>query len=474
MRPETQAADVASPAGVGSPYSLRRRKRVISALAAAALLAASGGGIAAAWIGAGLDEARRLAKQERWPEASAAVSRYLRLWPGDAEARLLAAEALYRADAAAGRGEAAARESLRQLELIPDDSRQGPEARLRAAGMLLTILKRPQAAESQLRRALARDPDWTHAHLLLWQILDVTGRSDYAEPTAREVIRLAPSDRKIAHLRSWYLSQFAPAVANLPLDRHLGVVSANELPSTATELSRYELFRAAEPDSPIHVAAAARTLMLRRQQARRAAELLEEFDRRAAPAEPYFAAVRAEVAYAAGDAATFEEVMRSWPGRRDGYDFFKWEGVRLEENIDDPAAAAASYREALEVWPGPVDWQVVFRLSTCLRRLGRADEADRLKARSEELGRLIGDDYHRPLRDALADLADPVVAERAADFYRRIDRPWEAGLWLEHAASLRRSRPVELRESLVPLGGPLAPDVSRDRVSLSRSRPYAS
>jgi len=438
MTPETPEA-AASSGVAASPRPARRWKRVIGALVIAAILAASVGGVAVAWITAGLDDGRRLAKEGRWEEASAAVSRYLRLWPRDTEARLLAAELLYRADKEAGRSEAAARESLRHLESIPDDSRQGAEARLRAAGILLTVLKRPQAAESQIRRAVACEPGWLQARLLLWQILDATGRSDYAEPTVREVIRLAPPDEKVAHLRSWYLSQFAPAAANLELDRLLGVVAANELPSTATELARYELFRAAEPDSPVHAAAVARVL-LRKDQARRAAASLDGFDLQAAPADTFFAMVWAEAAHAAGDTAMFEEVMRRWPGPRDGYDFFKWEGVRLEEIADDPSAAAASYRKALEVWPGPVDWQVVFRLSTCLRRLGEGDEADRLKARSDELGRLIGEDLHRPLRDMLADLSDPAAAERAADFYRRIDRPWEAGLWQEHADSLRRSR----------------------------------
>ncbi|MDQ3332016.1 MAG: hypothetical protein M3552_15400 [Planctomycetota bacterium] len=63
------------------------------------------------------------------------------------------------------------------------------------------------------------------------------------------------------------------------------------------------------------------------------------------------------------------------------------------------------------------------------------------KTRPDESGRLIGDDYHRPLRDALADLSDPAAAEQAADLYEKIDRPWEAGLWREHAIMLRQEQP---------------------------------
>lgn len=183
--------------------------------------------------------------------------------------------------------------------------------------------------------------------------------------------------------------------------------------------------------------------MLRKNQARDAAEMLSEFNREFAPSDTFFAAVWAESAYAAGDMGMFEEAMQRRPEPHKGYDFAKWEGVRLEEIADDPAAAAASYRKALEVWPGPVDWQVVFRLSICLRRLGEVEEADRLKARSDELGRLIGDDFHRPLREALADLADPVAVEQAADLYKKIDRPWEASLWMEHAAMLRQAPALE-------------------------------
>jgi Flp pilus assembly protein TadD len=412
---------------------------VVGTLVAVALLAAVIGIVAVVRMGNGLRDARQFAKQRRWDDAAAAVSRYLALRPNDAEARLLAAEVVYRAGERGGRRDAAIRESLGHLDRIPDDSPQGPEARLRAAGLLLVFQNRPHAAELQIRRALARDPDRMQAHLQLWQVLDATGRSDFAEPSFREVMRLAPPDQKVFHLRSWYASQFAPLAANLALDRLLGIVATNQVPTADTELARYEAFRAAEPDSPVHAAAAARVL-LRKQQAQRAAELLGDSVRRAPPADVFFAATQAEVAHAAGDLTTLAEVMRRWPGPRDGYAYLKWEGVRLEEVADDPAAAAESYRKALEVWPGPVDWQVAFRLSTCLRRLGRNEEANRFKTRSDELGTLIGDDYHRPLRDALADLTDPASAERAADFYRKINRPWEAGLWLNHADSLRRSR----------------------------------
>ncbi len=388
MRADSGATDNAAAANttVSSPRPVRRGKRLVGAIAVVLLLAVFVAVIVFAWINAGLSRAQRLAKQGQWEDVSTAVTQYLWLWPHDAEARLLAAEALYRAGNEGSRSVAAASESLRQLEWIPDDAREGPEARLRAAGMLLTILKKPHAAQSQLRRAIATDPGWIRAHTLMWQILDATGRSDFAEPTVREVIRLAPPDQKVVHLRAWYLSQFAPAAANVEFDLLLGVLQPNEAPTTATEAARYDLFRAAEPESPIHVAAAAR-LLLRKNEARRAVEMLAEFDRQFAPEDVFFAAVRAEAAYAAGDMVTLEEVMRRWPEPRDGYDFFKWEGVRLDESEDDPAAAAASCRKALEIWPGQVDWQVVFRLSACLRRLGQIDEADRLKAHSEELGR---------------------------------------------------------------------------------------
>lgn len=440
MRPD---AAVTAPAPVAdaaptTPPPRRRARQIIAALTAVALLGGLIGGIAVGRVRAGLDEARRLADEERWGDASAAVSRYLRFWPHDAEARLLAAEVLVRATDATGRSEEAVSGALGHLGRVPDGSPQGAEARLRAARLLLLVQRKPHAAEAQLRRAIARDPDLYEAHVFLWRIFDLTRRSDWAEPTFREVMRLAPPDRKIDYLRHWYLSQFAPAGANLELDRLLGAVPAGALPTEGTELARYEMFRAAEPESPIHAAAAAR-LLIRNDQAQQAAELLDGFGREAAWVDPFFAATRAEAAHAAGDAATFEEVMRRWPEPRTDYEYLKWEGVRLEENADDPAAAAESYGEALKVWPGPVDWQVVFRLSNCLRRLGRADEAERAKARSDGLERLASDDYHRPLRFALADPADPAAAARAADFYDAIGRPWEAGLWREHAALLRRS-----------------------------------
>lgn len=438
MRPEA-SADVSPPIDATPPKRFSRRwKRVIGAAVVVALLVVSATGVAVAWLSAGLERGERLAKEGRWDDASKALSRYLWLWPDDTEARLLAAEALYRAGSEPGEREAAARESLSELQHIPDDSREGPEARVRAAGILLTILKRPHAAELQLRRAIAHDVNWIKPHILLWQVLDATGRSDFAEPTVREVIRLSPPDQKILHLRSWYLSQFAPAAANLDLDRVLGVVKPGEVPTVASEAARYELFRAAEPESPIHVAAAARLLLLRKNQARRATEMLDEFAREHVFSDRFFAAVRAEAAYAAGDMAILEEVMQQWPHPREGYDFNKWEGVRLEEIADDPAAAAAAYREALQVWPGQVDWQAIFRLSTCLRRLGKVEEAERLKSRSDEIGKLIGEEYHRPLREALANLADLAPVEQSAEFYEKIDRPWEAGLWREHAKMLRQ------------------------------------
>lgn len=442
MPPEAPAAPspraAAEPTAAGTPRGARRARRVIAASAAVALLAGAIGGVALLRLSADFDTAQRLAKQGQWDDASAAVSRYLRVWPGDAEARLLAAEMLVRSGDEAGRSEQAALEAIAHLDLIPDDSPRGPEARLRAAGMLLMVLKRPHAAETQVRRVVARDPERLQAHLLLWRILDVTRRSVFAEPTFLDVMRLSPPDQQTANLRHWYLSQFAPAGANLEFDRLVGVVEPTEQPSPLSELERYELFRAAEPDASVHVAAAARVLM-RNEESQRAADLLDAFGRESAWADPFFAATRAEVAHTLGDTATFNDVMRHWPEPHLGFEYLKWEGVRLEENADDPAAAAESYRKALEVWPGPIDWQVFFRLSSCLRRTGAFDEAERFRARSDELELLTRDEYHRPLRFALADPTDADAAQRAADFYEAIGRQWEAGLWNEHAASLRRS-----------------------------------
>lgn len=420
----------------------RRTKRVIGVFVVAAVGLAAIGTVVIARIGARLGEARRLAEQGRWEEIEEILSPYLRLWPEDADARLLVAEALVQSAGKPGLGEGAVTETVAEaldhLDRVPDGSSQGPEARLRAARLLLAVMKRPQAAESQLRRAISRDPDRLQAHLLLWQILDVTRRSDWAEPTFREVIRLAPRDQRFIHLRHWYLSQFAPAAANLELDRLFGVLPSGGSPDGRTELARYTMFRAAEPDSPVHVAAAAR-LLLRNNEAPQAVELLEGFDGESAFADPFFASTWAKAAQATGDAAGFEQVMRRWPEPREGYEYHKWEGIRLEEHAGDPAAAAASYRDALDVWPGPADWQLMFRLSNCLRRVGRVDEAERLKARSTQVERLFADDYQRSLRQSLADPADPAAAERAAGFYDAMGRSWEAGLWREHAASVLRS-----------------------------------
>src|SRR5690606_2594633 len=118
------------------------------------------------------------------------------------------------------------------------------------------------------------------------------------------------------------LSQFAPAAANLQLDRLLGVVDVDEVPDTATELARYELFRVTEPQSPIHAAALARVL-LRQDQAPQALALLDEFVPPAGSNDSFFAMVRAEVAHAAGDMVAFESAMQNWSGPRDGYDYLK-------------------------------------------------------------------------------------------------------------------------------------------------------
>lgn len=443
MTPDAPPAPLLPEPSGGRPRRRLLLKRAAVVTAVVAALLAVIGGVAVARMGARLDEARRLAEQRRWDEVEETLAPYFRLWPGDAEARLLVADAVVRSADGPGLSEeeAAARvgQALGHLDRIPDDSPRGPEARLRAARLLLAVMKRPVAAEAQVRRAIARDPDRLQAHLLLWQVLDVTRRSDWAEPTFREVIRLARPDERFAQLRRWYLSQFAPSVANLELDRLWGIVPPDGSPDGLTELARYEMFRAAEPESPVHVAAAAR-LLLRNNQFRQAAEQLDGFDEKAGFADPFFAATAARAAQAAGDAARLEEVMRRWPGPREGYEYCRWEGIRLEENAGDPAAAATLYRKALEEWPGPTDWQLMYRLANCLRRAGKTEEADRLKERSARVERLYLEDYQRSLRLSLNDGADPAAAERVAAFYEALGRSWEAGLWREHAVSLGQRR----------------------------------
>lgn len=419
----------------------RFRRLLVWAAACAGVLGVAAGVAAVIYLNAGLKTGERLAEEGRWPEAEAAVSRYLRLWPSDPGGRLLMAEILVRStDSMKEPGEAvqAIEKAVRHLDRVPDSSAEAAEARLRAARLVFLLLRRPVDAERRIRRAIELNPDFYQAYLLLWSVLDMTQRPEEAEPVFRRVVELSPERERVVHARHWHMSQFAPATVNAELDIKMGVLTPDERPSYRSNVVRFETFRAAEPGAPLHAANAAATLE-RAGHGREAFGVLEELGPKAAASDPYVAAVRAEVTFNLGDMDEFSECMENWPAPRSGHRYRRWHGIYLEEIAGDYAGALEEYDRTLDRWPGSLDWQLAFRKANCLRRLGRLEEAEAASERATELERLTGPEEQTRIGDAMTDLADASRLAPVVEFYESIGQPREAEIWRRHVTALRES-----------------------------------
>ena len=176
-RPATVAPLVCSETMAGA--ATLRNGRVATVLVAAVLVAAVFAGGAWWFASRGLATAEGLAKHGLWQEVHQPLARYRWLHPSDARANLLAAEALVKDDSVPlGRR---ITDSLACLARIPDTSPNAVDARIAEARVELFLRYEPMAASRSLERAIDLEPVSLEAHMLLWKLLELTGRAEETE-----------------------------------------------------------------------------------------------------------------------------------------------------------------------------------------------------------------------------------------------------------------------------------------------------
>jgi tetratricopeptide (TPR) repeat protein len=415
----------------------RRARLLLIAMIGTAAVAAGGAWF---WAESGLEEARGLAKHGLWPEARAALARYLWIHPSSPPAHLLCAEALVKEEQ--GPLEERIAGAIGHLQSVSDEAPEGALARTQEGRLECFLLYHPARAEGLFRRAIELDPEMPESYYLLWQVKNLTGRSHLAEPEFWKVYEASAVGVRGIRLREWYLSQFYPTSANAVLDRLMGIFPAKKTDATMLEARRLIRFRKEEPESPLSYAALARWFQFEGD----ARVALESLDRDAAAIpgaeqDPFYLATLVGILIELGQFDRADQCFRKWPEPHEGYEYWLAQGQVLQEVRGEYAEAIRAYDRALGQWPGHVDWRTINRKANCLARLRDQPGATRERLRAKTLEGMVDEKVHRRLRETLGHLDDPKQVRQVADFYRKINRPREAGAWADHIARL------EARES---------------------------
>jgi tetratricopeptide (TPR) repeat protein len=329
----------------------------------------------------------------------------------------------------------AARQALDYLQQIPDDAPAAAEARTREGIIRLFLEHKPGRAEEALRRAIELDAGLLEPRYMLYKLMDLTGRSNHAESVFWEMYELTPEPEKPGRLREWYMSQFYPLTANPTLDHAMGFLGENEEPTMDTERLRFTDFRNSELDRPIGHALAARWCDVGGDP-KTSYDLLVEAEKYLSDkqlVDPFFLATKISTLLNLGMFQEAEACLAVWPEPREGYEFWKWTAVVLDEVRGDHAAAVEAYDRMLGIWPGPADWRTRFRKAACLAAMGKHEQAEQERAQATSIAQLMDNQRQQAIREALGNLDDSRSLLLVAEFYRDLGRPREAASWLQLA-----------------------------------------
>jgi len=396
------------------------------------------GVLVCAWLGynvmraqRGLAEAERLLKRNVFSRAREEIDRYLWLHPRDPAALLIAAEILTRdesleADPAIDRAQAL-------LSRIPDSDEKGPVARVQQARLSFFLKHRPIEAQGLFERAIELDPKFIHARFLLWKLLDLSGRSDSAEPVFWEIFEQTPPADRPYLMREWYLSQFFPASANPLLDIQMGYRDPSKPVQLNPEYRRLKEHLDAEPEQPVNHAALARWFQHDGDHTTALALLELGLKVPGAEKNPYFLSILLATLFERGELDRAKQFLNGWPDPHEGYEYWRWRGMLADEADRDYPSAVEAYDRALAIWPGPVDWRTMNRRANCLARMRQSEAATEARKQAKTVEQLMDTDVHIALKEALDDdkLTQPDTVKRFEDFYRNLGREREVHAWQE-------------------------------------------
>lgn len=394
-----------------------------------------------------LESARKSAQKRDWTDVRDRVSNFLTYNPQDSEALLMMAEAIVKQNS--GDPKNSALQAIQFLRRIDNDSPMAAKARMQEARLTLLILKQPGLAETLLRTCLQMAPDSYDANLLMWKVLDLTGRHVLSRDYFWRVYELSPDYRHPELLRDWYLAEFYPDAANQSFYEAIGAAELGKVPAS---ISLLVIFNQSEPQASFLNAALA-DYYLGNGRPKSSLELLKEApDLQQAMKDPFFVSVLFESLLELGELEKAEACFRNFPEPHKDYLYWKTEGLYNQRVQDNAAAAVTSYERALSSWPAKFDWGLMMRLAECLRKVGRGPDAEELQARVKYLTtEVLTLERTSRIRQRLSSLADPDVAEEVRDLYQEFGLKMEAEAW----ESVRRSL---IRESQAAAADGNSPD----------------
>lgn len=396
------------------------------------------GVLACAWLGynlmrsqRGLAEAERLLKRNVFTKAREEIERYLWLHPRDSRALLVAAEILTR-DESLEAGPAIARAQT-LLARIPDTDKLGAVARSQQGRLSFFVQHRPLEGQRQFEQAIKLDPEFIHSQYLLWKLLDLTGRSDSAEPLFWQIHAQTPPGDRPYLMREWYLSQFFPASANPLLDIQMGYSDPSKPLQLNPEYVRLKEHRDAEPGEPVNHAALARWFQHDGDHTTALSLLEQGLKIPGAEKDPYFLSILLATLFERGELDRARQFFEGWPEPREGYEYWRWAGMLADEADRNYPAAVKAYDQALAIWPGPVDWRTMYRRANCLARMRQPEAASAAREQAKALESQMNTEVHMSLREALDDtnLQDRGKLLKVQEFYRALGRPREVAAWQE-------------------------------------------
>jgi tetratricopeptide (TPR) repeat protein len=388
----------------------------------------------------GLSTAKTSVRRQDWALARQQLGRYLWLYPNDSQARILIAEALVRDDDLTV--EEGVLPAIDHLQRVSESAPQFAEARMREGRLRFLILLQPGAAEKLFRQAVAADPKSVDANLLLWKLLDMTGRQSMSGPSFWRLYDLTPERSRGMRLREWYLSEFHPGTANFAFDEMMGFVARGSTSSEGAVFKRLLEFREQDPKSQLTHAALAGWFRLQGDP-QHALFLLQQAPKLdALHQDPFFLATRVEVLIDLGEFERATEVMKSWPKPHSGYSFWRCRGIVNDEVLQDFQTAITDYSRALAAPPGKTDWPMMERKAHCLVLAQRTAEAAEFRKKAKVVEKLMERDVHQRMRRILTELQRPEGLLEMCDFYRKLGRTRELESWQRYVRFLKEQPPV--------------------------------
>lgn len=393
-----------------------------------------------------VQRARAAVSRGAWEQAVRYLTNYLWWNPHDTDARLLIAEAYIKSEESGITDRV--EKALFHLRQISDQSESAEIARRQEARLCLFLLKKPAAAETALQQSLRLREDSAESNLLMWQLLDLTGRHVLSDSYFWRAFELSSQSQRPQLLKSWFLSEFYPDQLYQALFQQMGIAASGNIPAPVSLLVH---FRESEPRAAVPHAALA-DYYKNLGNLKGAMDLLGECpDSSAAMHDAFFVSVLFEALIDLGESEKAKECFHDFPQPHSGYLFRKCEGLYYDDVERNPKAAEVSMRYALETGPGKFDWGLMNRLSVVLTKNGQSDEAKLWQARVDMLTReVLTVENTSRLRNLLQAPPTLETAENLADFYEKLGLRREVSAWNDYKSFMTSTNSPGTSDVQVP------------------------